>query len=100
MQLFYQPDIEKGILSLDIEESRHCVKVLRKKEGDEITIVDGKGRFYEAIIADANPKKCLFDIQRTHQEEPKPFFIHVGIAPTKNIDRIEWFLEKSIELGI
>lgn len=100
MQLFYQPDIEKGILSLNIEESRHCVKVLRKKEGDEITIVDGKGHFYEAIIADANPKKCLFDIQRTYQEAPKPFFIHIGIAPTKNIDRIEWFLEKSIELGI
>lgn len=100
MQLFYQPDIVKGALFLNPEESRHCVKVLRKKEGDTITIVDGVGNFYEAIITDANPKRCLFNIQHTYKEEKDQFSIHIGIAPTKNIDRIEWFLEKSMELGI
>lgn len=100
MQLFYQPEIGKGALHLDPEESRHCVKVLRKKEGDKITVVDGDGSFYEVAITAANPKKCAFAILSIHQEEKLPFSIHIGIAPTKNMDRIEWFLEKAVELGV
>lgn len=100
MQLFYQPEISKGVLYLDQEESRHCVKVLRKKEGDKITVVDGDGSFYEVAIVAADPRKCTFAILSIHQEEKAPFSIHIGIAPTKNMDRIEWFLEKAVELGV
>lgn len=100
MQLFYQPEINKGLLQLDPEESRHCVKVLRKREGDKITVVDGDGSFYEVAIADADPKKCTFTVLSIHKEEKHPFSIHIGIAPTKNADRIEWFVEKAVELGV
>src|SRR5690606_17772998 len=96
----YQPDIIKGDHFLDAEESRHCVKVLRKREGDEINIVDGKGGAYKAIIVDANPKKCTFAIKEVVNQERKTNSIHIAIAPTKNSDRIEWFVEKAIEIGI
>lgn len=100
MQLFYQPEINKGLLQLDPEESRHCVKVLRKREGDKITVVDGDGNFYEVAIVDADPRKCTFTVLSVHKEEKRPFSIHIGIAPTKNADRIEWFVEKAVELGV
>ena len=100
MQLFYQPEIGKGVLHLDQEESRHCVKVLRKKEGDKITVVDGYGSFYQVAIVAADPRKCTFTVLSVHKEEKQSFSIHIGIAPTKNADRIEWFLEKAVELGV
>ncbi len=100
MQLFYQPEISKGALYLDHEESRHCVKVLRKNEGDKITVVDGDGSFYEVAIVSANPRKCTFTVLSIHKEEKQAYSIHIGIAPTKNMDRIEWFLEKAVELGV
>lgn len=100
MQLFYQPEISKGVLQLNPEESRHCIKVLRKREGDKIVVVDGYGSLYEVAIVAADPRKCTFTVLSIHKEEKHPFSIHIGIAPTKNIDRIEWFLEKAVELGI
>lgn len=100
MQLFYQPEIINGVHFLDSEESRHCVKVLRKREGDEINIVDGLGGTYTALIKNADPRQCSFTIQNVVQEEKRSFHISIAIAPTKNIDRIEWFLEKVIEIGI
>ena len=100
MQLFYQPDIIKGDHFLDAEESRHCTKVLRKREGDEINIVDGKGGSYKAVISDANHRKCSFTIKEAINQEQKNYSIHIAIAPTKNADRIEWFVEKAIEIGI
>lgn len=100
MQLFYQPEINKGLLQLDPEESRHCVKVLRKREGDKVTVVDGDGNFYEVAIVDADPRKCTFTVLSVHKEEKRPFSIHIGIAPTKNADRIEWFVEKAVELRV
>lgn len=100
MQLFYQPEIIKGVHFLDSEESRHCVKVLRKREGEEIIVVDGLGGTYTAVIKIADPRRCSFTIQKIVQEEIKIFHIHIAIAPTKNADRIEWFLEKVIEVGV
>lgn len=100
MQIFYQPEIVNGVGHLDPEESKHCVRVLRKKPGDEISIVDGVGGFYTALIDDANPKKCDFTIKSVVQEEKRNYSIHIAIAPTKNVDRIEWFVEKAMELGI
>lgn len=100
MNLFYQPLIPDGIRFLDQEESRHCVKVLRYKKGDSISITDGGGAIYDAVIEDANPTQCKFSISNKLIEPQKGFRIHIAIAPTKNQDRIEWFVEKATEFGI
>lgn len=100
MPLFYQPGIPQGIHYLDPEESRHAAKVLRLKEGDSIELTDGIGNFYEARITSSNFTKCLFTILNTRLQPARPYRIHIAIAPTKNTDRIEWFVEKSVELGI
>jgi len=98
--LFYQPGIQYGSHFLDPEESRHAAKVLRKKGGDIIHITDGKGVLYTCKITDSKPDKCAFVIESSEQEKPKNFSIHVAIAPTKNPDRTEWFVEKAIEIGV
>lgn len=98
--LFYQPGIQYGSHFLDPEESRHAAKVLRKKAGDIVHITDGKGSLYTCRITDAKPDKCAFVIEQTETEQEKSFRIHIAIAPTKNPDRTEWFVEKAIEIGI
>jgi 16S rRNA (uracil1498-N3)-methyltransferase len=100
VNLFYQPGIPEGIHHLDAEESRHCIRVLRKKAGETIRITDGKGVTYEGVITDADPHHCSFSIRQTIPAPPLPYSIHIAIAPTKNADRIEWFVEKTVELGI
>jgi 16S rRNA (uracil1498-N3)-methyltransferase len=100
VNLFYQPLISEGIHHLDDEESRHCIKVLRKNSGDLIHITDGKGFFYDALISNADFRKCAFTIQKTIPAPPKNFRVHVAVSPTKNADRIEWFVEKATEFGI
>ncbi len=100
MNLFYQPLIPRGALYLDPDESRHAIKVLRKRNGDTIKLTDGNGVFYEGIITDADAHQCAFDIHTSAPEPRKNFRIHIAISPTKNTDRIEWFVEKSVELGI
>ncbi|WP_340153499.1 16S rRNA (uracil(1498)-N(3))-methyltransferase [uncultured Marivirga sp.] len=99
MHLFYQSQLPK-IKTLDHEESKHCIKVLRMQNGDEINLIDGKGVFYKAKITNANHKQCEFEVLETTQEEPNSFHRHLAIAPTKNIDRMEWLVEKATELGI
>jgi 16S rRNA (uracil1498-N3)-methyltransferase len=100
VNLFYQPLIPEGINILDAEESRHCVKVLRHQTGDLINITDGKGFFYKAVIVNASPTACLFRIEETVAAPSRSYSIHIAIAPTKNADRIEWFIEKAVELSI
>lgn len=101
MQLFIGSLISETEAQLSEEESWHCVKVLRHKEGDDIHVMDGKGNFYRGRIISANPKNCLVKIEeRTHKEFRLPYQLHIAIAPTKNIDRIEWFAEKAVEIGI
>jgi 16S rRNA (uracil1498-N3)-methyltransferase len=101
MQLFYVPDISGAEVILNETESKHAVRVLRLKEGDDIELVDGKGGFFKARITDANPKKCqLIIIESQTEFGKKDFHLHIAIAPTKNIDRTEWFLEKCTEIGI
>lgn len=100
MFLFYQPALKDGYLLLDEEESHHCFGVLRKKAGDAILVTDGAGSIYHCRIKGKTGKQCELLIERT---EPVPSlypFLHVAIAPTKNIDRTEWFLEKVVELGV
>lgn len=100
MNLFYLPKISEGINHLDQEESHHVVKVLRKLVGDELTITDGKGMLYQVTINTADPKKCLFDIVTKKEQPKRNHYTHIAIAPTKNADRIEWFVEKAVEIGI
>lgn len=100
MNLFYQPHIKEGVLYLDPEESRHCAKVLRKKTGDTITITDGKGIFYKASLTDIQKDRCTFSILNETPEPERTFNIHIAISPTKHTDRIEWFVEKVVELGV
>ena len=100
MQLFYSPDILEGNFSLDKEESRHAIKVLRLKKGDTFDITDGKGKVYTASISDITKSVCRFSIHQTLEIPKRKHSIHIAIAPTKNIDRIEWFVEKATELGI
>ncbi|SHE51949.1 16S rRNA (uracil(1498)-N(3))-methyltransferase [Dysgonomonas macrotermitis] len=98
--IFFAPDILKD-LTLPQDESAHCVRVLRKKEGDYIYITDGKGCFFDAEIVEAHQKHCIVNIVRTI-EEPKPWTnnLHIAFAPTKNLDRVEWFTEKATEIGV
>lgn len=101
MNIFYTPDIEGNTYTLNEEESKHCVRVLRMMVGDAINLVDGKGGFYTAKIADANPKRCRVDVVSKIEDYGKrPYHLHIAIGPTKLIDRYEWFLEKVTEIGI
>ncbi|HYC85693.1 MAG TPA: 16S rRNA (uracil(1498)-N(3))-methyltransferase [Chryseosolibacter sp.] len=100
MNIFYQPRIPEGHLSLDADESRHCVKVLRKRPGDIIHLTDGKGSFYQARITGDDIHACRFSIIEKTQEPARSYEIHIAIAPTKNPDRTEWFVEKAVEFGI
>ncbi|NCP21054.1 MAG: 16S rRNA (uracil(1498)-N(3))-methyltransferase [Flavobacteriales bacterium CG_4_9_14_0_2_um_filter_35_242] len=103
MQLFYNPSLAKDtkMLSFDKVESRHIIKVLRKKEGDLLQITNGNGLLFEAVIFEANEKHCLVTITSI-SEKPKshPYYLHIAIAPTKLNERFEWFLEKATEIGV
>lgn len=98
--IFFAPDILSD-QTLPQEESAHCIRVLRKKEGDTIYIADGKGHFFDAKIIEAHQKHCVVNIINTI-DEPKPWSnnLHIAFAPTKNMDRVEWFAEKATEIGI
>lgn len=100
MSIFYAPDARStGVLPE--EESQHAVRVLRLKAGDEIEIVDGKGNFFRAVIMNANHNQCSFEILEAIADFGKRNYrLHIALAPTKNIDRFEWFVEKAVEIGI
>ncbi len=104
MHLFYTPEFELNegeYYSLNKEESTHCIKVLRLREKDTICLTNGLGRFVFAEISDANPKNCSFLVNQVQDDYGKrDFKVHIAIAPTKNINRMEWFLEKAVEMGI
>ena len=102
MQLFYNSDIKQGDVTFffDKEESKHIVKVLRKKESDTIFITNGLGFLFESKIILASEKKCEVKITKETFQEPDKFYTHIAVAPTKMNDRLEWFLEKATEIGI
>ena len=100
MYLFYCPDIETK-QTLSEEESGHCVRVLRYSVGDEILITDGCGTTYTARITNPHPKHCDFEIISREKQEPHhAFHLHIAIAPTKNFERLEWCIEKCVEMGV
>lgn len=100
MNIFYEPNIKQTHL-LNEEESRHAIRVLRLTVGSKIYVVDGNGGFYCCEIKVAHEKKCEVRILEEQQNyERQDFYIHLIIAPTKNMDRIEWMIEKCVEMGI
>ena len=100
MHRFYCPDIA-ATLTLGEEDSKHCVKVLRMGEGDTIEVVDGNGTLYTCRIAMAHPKRCAVEVLGTESQPPHwGHRIVLGIAPTKSLDRIEWLVEKCVEMGV
>ncbi|MEM8523080.1 MAG: 16S rRNA (uracil(1498)-N(3))-methyltransferase [Bacteroidota bacterium] len=99
MQLFYITNINGQLATLEAEEARH-LQVLRKKIGDQINLVDGKGSFHLAELLELSKKKAQLKILSSELQTPALFSLHIAIAPTKNIARLEWFLEKATEIGI
>lgn len=101
MHIFYTPDINSNTYSLSEEESKHCIRVLRLQKGDSLNLVDGRGGFYDAIVDDPHPKRTSLKVLSRHDEFGKRnHYLHIAVAPTKNIERFEWFLEKATEIGI
>jgi 16S rRNA (uracil1498-N3)-methyltransferase len=101
MHVFYTPDLNSRFYTLNEEESKHCSRVLRLGVGDVIQLIDGKGGWYEAEIIEVNKKHVeLKVINEKKAFGKRNHYLHIAIAPTKNIDRLEWFLEKATEIGI
>ena len=100
-QLFFTQKIENGFAVFEEEEGRHLSTVLRKKSGDLLQLTDGKGFYYEAELADAGKRQVLACIiSKTAAPLLRPARLHIGIAPTKQMERLEWFLEKATEIGV
>jgi 16S rRNA (uracil1498-N3)-methyltransferase len=101
MNSFYVPEISGNILQLSLEESKHCIKVLRLKKGDHVFLLNGKGSTFEAVIQFPDPKGCELEIiNEVKSTFNRPYHLSIAIAPTKNMDRFEWFAEKTTEIGI
>lgn len=101
MQLFYTPGLSGDTHVLDETESKHCIRVLRLTVGDTIYLSNGAGSLCTAEIVSANPKRCELQIVSSKNNYGKRgYYLHIAIAPTKNIDRFEWFIEKCTEIGI
>nr|WP_068890664.1 16S rRNA (uracil(1498)-N(3))-methyltransferase [Pedobacter panaciterrae] len=101
MHVFYTPDITSNEYVLNEDESKHCIKVLRLNIGTEVYLIDGIGGLYKAeIISQTKKNVTLKVIEATHNYNKRNHSLHIAVAPTKNIDRLEWFLEKATEIGI
>lgn len=99
MIIFYAPDL-LSTLQLPEEDSGHAIRVLRHQVGDEIKVVDGSGTWYDCRITVAHPKHCALEILSSTPDSHWTYGIELVVAPTKNLDRMEWFLEKATEMGI
>jgi len=102
MQLFYHPDIaeEAQQIIFPREESKHIVKVLRKKEGDLLHVTNGKGFLFVSELTLITPQQCIAKVIEAKKEEKPKYYLHMAVAPTKMNDRYEWFLEKATEIGV
>ncbi len=100
MNIFYSPEVHGTSIELGEEETRH-LQVLRQKPGDEIVMVDGKGGWYQCEIIELAKRSCrLRVVSSTLSDARKPYRVHLAIAPTKNLDRLEWAVEKAVEIGV
>ncbi len=100
MNLFIADQIDHHEAVLTGEEAQHCVKVLRLQTGDTIHLTDGKGTLFTGIIKTVANKQCVVQITAKKAGIKHPYQLHIAIAPTKNISRFEWFLEKAVEIGV
>jgi 16S rRNA (uracil1498-N3)-methyltransferase len=101
MYQFYAADLSGSHLQLDEDESKHLVRVLRLNNGDHVQFVDGRGLRADVVIRDNHPKRCLLEIiERNNELTGRSFHLHLAIAPTKNMERMEWLFEKLTEVGI
>ncbi|WP_420151737.1 16S rRNA (uracil(1498)-N(3))-methyltransferase [Spirosoma sp.] len=102
MHLFYQSLVasSESVSFLNEDDSRHAIKTLRLKIGDEIAVTDGHGNLHLAVITSAEARRCQFRVTDTKTTPPRSFSVRICVAPTKNLDRIEWFVEKAVEVGI
>mgnify|MGYP003445039470 FL=1 len=101
MKLFFAPEITLPQYTLPEEESKHCIRVLRMRVGDELHLTDGKGNMYRCKVVSDNVKHCVVEVVETTAEyEKMSYRLVMAVAPTKNIDRFEWFLEKATEVGV
>jgi len=100
MHLFYNTELNNDIVELSPEESRHCAKVLRLRPGDEVAFTDGNGMRCFAKLVTTGAGLATASVFHREAISPRPFYLHMAVAPTKNIDRYEWFLEKVTECGV
>ena len=101
MQLFYAPDFTPPTHTLDEQESKHCIRVLRLGTGDTLYITDGRGAMYRCRIVAPDPRRCTVEVEHTDPDyERLPYRLTMAVAPTKNAERFEWFLEKATEIGV
>ena len=101
MELFYSQDISGGICRLDQDESGHCIKVLRHRSGDEISVIDGCGGLHRCRIISDSPKGVEASVLSSEPDwGGHPYRLHMAVCPTKNNDRYEWFAEKACEIGL
>ena len=101
MELFYCKNIEEGLCRLDPEESGHCIKVLRHRSGERISVIDGEGTFYDCTLVDDSPKGAVARIDSVQKcWGAHGYNLTMAVCPTKNIDRYEWFAEKATEMGV
>ena len=101
MEFFFSKNIGKDLITLESTEFRHCIKVMRNNIGDLINVIDGEGALFEGKIISINKGNCQIEIQNiTKNYSEKPYYTHIAISPIKNHDRLEWFVEKSIEIGV
>ncbi len=101
MEIFYSKDIDGDICRLDTDESTHCIKVLRHRTGDDISVIDGTGNLMKCRLVSDSPKKAEARILETvHGWGRHPYRLHLAVSPTKNNDRYEWFAEKACEIGV
>ena len=100
MEIFWTDRIEAGLCLLGEEESAHCVRVLRHREGDNVCVIDGAGTMYECVLSQASPKAAVARIEKANPGwGSHPYRLEMAVCPTKNIDRYEWFVEKATEVG-
>ncbi|UOR06675.1 16S rRNA (uracil(1498)-N(3))-methyltransferase [Hymenobacter aerilatus] len=97
---FYAPDLALPTYTLPEDESKHAIRVLRLGTGDTVTLVNGQGSIWQAEVTDANPKRCQLRITDETQVPRRAYQVHLAVAPTKNLDRMEWLVEKATEIGV
>ncbi|RPD44615.1 16S rRNA (uracil(1498)-N(3))-methyltransferase [Hymenobacter sediminis] len=97
---FYAPDLTLPLYTLPEDESKHAVRVLRLGANDEVVLVNGRGSVYQAVVEAPDAKRCRLRILQEQQVPPRPYQVHVAVAPTKNLDRMEWLVEKAVEIGV